>query len=226
MVTMFNPPADVSAALAQARELLDSNPARAAERSRQVLASSPHNADAYRLLGAALRRLGQDPAANDAELAAIEASGNDPELAAAGEAMLKQDYMSAEQILRGILQRRPEDVAAMRMLGEIAANFGALRDAERQENRYHGCRRYSDDPTFAPVSHVASSLSRSRIPRRAVLVVERRGKLYAGIVLMSMMGGKANMSGAESIVDTIPSKSLQTDQPFHLPNETTPEGCS
>jgi|tagenome__1003787_1003787.scaffolds.fasta_scaffold20988580_4 tetratricopeptide (TPR) repeat protein len=131
MVTMFNPPADVSAALAQARELLDSNPARAAERSRQVLASSPHNADAYRLLGAALRRLGQDPAANDAELAAIEASGNDPELAAAGEAMLKQDYMSAEQILRGILQRRPEDVAAMRMLGEIAANFGALRDAER-----------------------------------------------------------------------------------------------
>src|SRR5206468_3336855 len=52
-------------------------------------------------------------------------------LAAAGEAMLREDYAAAEQMLRSVLQRRPEDVAAIRMLGEIAANFGALRDAER-----------------------------------------------------------------------------------------------
>src|SRR6266550_1584752 len=131
MITTSNLQKDLPALLAEGRELLPSDPTQAAERARHALAFAPHSADAYRLLGAALRRLGQDEAANDAETAAIMESGNDPELAAAGEAMLREDYMSAEQILRGVLQRRPEDVAAIRMLGEIAANFGALRDAER-----------------------------------------------------------------------------------------------
>src|SRR5439155_426412 len=122
---------DLPALLAEGRELLPSDPTQAAERARHALAFAPHSPDAYRLLGAALRRLGQDAAANDAEMAAILESGNDPELAAAGEAMLREDYAVAEQMLRSVLQRRPEDVAAIRMLGEIAANFGALRDAER-----------------------------------------------------------------------------------------------
>src|SRR5438445_3554803 len=96
-----------------------------------MLAFDPGNADAFRLLGAALRRLDQDAAANDAELAAIDASGNDPELVAAGDAMMREDYIAAEPILRNVLVRRPDDVAAIRMIAEIAANFGALRDAER-----------------------------------------------------------------------------------------------
>jgi tetratricopeptide (TPR) repeat protein len=129
MITMTDP--HPATALAEGRALLESDPARAAERARQVLANVPQNADALRLLGAALRRLGEDAAANDAEIAAIHASGNDPELVAAGEALLQQDYMTAEQILRGVLQRRPDDVAAIRMIAEIAAEFGALRDAER-----------------------------------------------------------------------------------------------
>src|SRR5256885_14696051 len=110
MVTTFNPPANVPAALAQGRQLLESNPAQAAVRARQVLASTPHNADAYRLLGSALRRLGEHAAANEAELAAIEESGNDPELIAAGEALIAGDYVAAEQILRNVLHRRPDDV--------------------------------------------------------------------------------------------------------------------
>jgi tetratricopeptide (TPR) repeat protein len=133
MITTTNPnPAmNLGAALAEGRALLESDPAQAAERARQVLTFAPHNTDAYRLLGAALRKLGQDAAANDAELAAIMESSNDPELAAAGEAMLREDYVTAEQILRNVLNRRPDDVAAIRMIAEIAANFGALRDAER-----------------------------------------------------------------------------------------------
>jgi tetratricopeptide (TPR) repeat protein len=122
---------DPNAAVAEGRNMLDSDPAKAAARARAVLASGPQNADAYRLLGAALRRLGNDAEANDAEMAAIMASGDDPELATAGQAMLEQDYMTAEQILRSVLNRRPDDVAAIRMIAEIAANFGALRDAER-----------------------------------------------------------------------------------------------
>jgi tetratricopeptide (TPR) repeat protein len=126
-----NPATDPSIILADGRERLESDPAEAAERARQVLRFAPQSADAYRLLGAALRRLGEDAAANDAEMAAIMASGSDPELAAAGQAMLTGDFMTAEQILRNVLSRRPDDVAAMRMIAEIAAEFGALRDAER-----------------------------------------------------------------------------------------------
>ena len=70
MVTTTNA-LDVSPILAEGRELLHSDPAGAAERAGRVLALVPHSPDGYRLLGAALRRLGQDAAANDAELAAI-----------------------------------------------------------------------------------------------------------------------------------------------------------
>lgn len=131
MVTMFDRAAELAATLAKGRDLLSSNPTEAAERARQVLALSPDNADAYRLLGAALRCLRDDAAANEAELAAIMASGSDLELAAAGKAMLRKDYLSAGPILRNVVAKRPDDVAAIRMLGEIAATFGALRDAER-----------------------------------------------------------------------------------------------
>jgi tetratricopeptide (TPR) repeat protein len=132
MITAFNrqPAVDLPAMLAQGRDLLSSDPAQAAARARQVLASALHNADAYRLLGAAQRRLGDDAAANEAELAAIMESDNDPELVAAGEALIGGDYVAAEQILRNVLHRRPDDVAAIRMIAEIAAEFGALRDAE------------------------------------------------------------------------------------------------
>ena len=131
MITTSSLQKDLPTLLADGRERLETDPARAAELARRALALAPHSADAHRLLGAALRRLGQNAAANDAELAAIYESDNDPELAAAGEAMMRDDYMTAEPILRDVLQRRPDDVAAIRMLAEIAANFGALRDAER-----------------------------------------------------------------------------------------------
>jgi tetratricopeptide (TPR) repeat protein len=132
MMTTFNRQSatGLEAMLAQARNLLSSDPAQAAERARQVLASTPNSADAYRLLGAALRRLGDNAAANDAELAAIYESGNDPELVAAGDALIAGDHVKSEQILRNVLHRRPDDVAAIRMIAEIAAEFGALRDAE------------------------------------------------------------------------------------------------
>ena len=64
------------------------------------------------------------------ELDAIQASSRDPEIARAGQAMLADDLATAEGILRNVLQRRPDDFVAMRMLGEIAASSGFLPDAE------------------------------------------------------------------------------------------------
>lgn len=66
----------------------------------------------------------------DAELLAMHASANDPDIARAGQAIIAGDLVTAEQILRSVLQRRPNDFVALRMLGEIAASSGFLQDAE------------------------------------------------------------------------------------------------
>ena len=65
-----------------------------------------------------------------AELDALRAAANDPELARAGEAMMADDIATSEAILRSVLARRPNDFVAIRMLGEIAASVGFLGDAE------------------------------------------------------------------------------------------------
>lgn len=65
-----------------------------------------------------------------AELEAMSASASDPELVRAGDAMMAEDIVTAEGILRSVLSRRPNDFVAMRMLGEIAASVGFLADAE------------------------------------------------------------------------------------------------
>jgi len=53
-----------------------------------------------------------------------------PVVARAGDAMVAADYETAEALLRALLRERPGDPIALRMLGEIAATFGALRPAE------------------------------------------------------------------------------------------------
>jgi tetratricopeptide (TPR) repeat protein len=104
--------------------------ARAAEEARGRIRANPRDGDAYRALGRALRQLGDDKGANDAELAAIEASEFDPEIARAANAMVANDLPTAEGIVRAVLARRPDDVVAMRMLAEIAIHFGHPRKAD------------------------------------------------------------------------------------------------
>ena len=122
--------ANVATALAHGRRLLASDPGLAAEQAREILASRPNDADAFRLLGEALRRSGDDEAANEAELSAVAASTRDPDLLRAGAALVGNDLPAAEAILRPILKRRPTDVAAIRMMAELAARVGRRLDAE------------------------------------------------------------------------------------------------
>ena len=131
MATEQLDPTQIPAALAEGRGLLDKDPGAAAERARQLLAAFPGLPDAYRLLGLALRRLGEDSAANEAELSAIQASGADPALQRAGQALVSDDLATAEGVLRQVLHQRPDDVAAIRMLGEVAARAGLPVEAER-----------------------------------------------------------------------------------------------
>lgn len=121
--------------LAEVARLIESDPAAAAEKAREAVAANASDPVAYRLLGASLRQLGEDDEANAAELKAIELSGNDPDMLNAGQAMGARDYRTAEGILRTVLQKRPNDVVAIQMLGEIAAAAGMLENAEELHRR-------------------------------------------------------------------------------------------
>ncbi len=121
--------------LAEAERLMESDPAASVARAREVLTLNPSDLDALRIMGASLRRLGHDDEANQAELAAIQASGKDPEMVRASQAMAARDFRTAEAIFRTILQSRPNDAAAIQQLGEIAAAAGLTHEAEAQYRR-------------------------------------------------------------------------------------------
>ena len=72
-----------------------------------------------------------DAAGGDAaHCAAVAAAVRDPELLAAGAALAEGRLGVAERVLRPRLKRRPTDVAAMRMLAELAGRLGRYADAE------------------------------------------------------------------------------------------------
>jgi tetratricopeptide (TPR) repeat protein len=60
----------------------------------------------------------------------MAAAVRDPGLIRAGQALAENDLPTAESILRPHLKRRPTDVAAIRMMAELAARIGRLVDAE------------------------------------------------------------------------------------------------
>jgi tetratricopeptide (TPR) repeat protein len=64
-------------------------------------------------------------------MAAIELAGDDPRLVAAGEALEADDLETSKNLLGQALRQAPDDVAALRMLGEIAARGGFLSEAEQ-----------------------------------------------------------------------------------------------
>lgn len=112
-------------------EQLQRDPAGLAARLRHKLRDEPDNVSALRLLGRALRQLGENDAAEEAELAAVRATANDPVMIAIAEAMLANDLPQAELLLRQRLREQPTDVAAIRLMAELAARIGRLADAEK-----------------------------------------------------------------------------------------------
>src|SRR5687767_10145274 len=106
------------------------NPAEAAAKLRAVLAKDPRNAEAWRLLGRALRQLGKDEEAADAEVSAVRATAFEPEMVMIATAMGANDLPRAETLLRKRLTGQPLDVAAIRLMAELAARIGRIKDAE------------------------------------------------------------------------------------------------
>ncbi len=102
---------------------------------RQALSAAPYNADGWRMLGCALREAGDVAGAEAAELAAIDATIHDPEMQAIAAALLAQDLPTAETGLRARLRANPLDVAAIRMMAELAGRIGRYKDAENLLHR-------------------------------------------------------------------------------------------
>jgi predicted Zn-dependent protease len=97
---------------------------------RRVLRLKPESPDAWRLLGDLLAMQGDASGADDARAAYIKAATRDPRLVEAATALLANDLPRAEARLRTHLQAYPTDVAALRMLAEVAARLRRYDDAQ------------------------------------------------------------------------------------------------
>ena len=158
----------VAQALVHGARLLRHDPGSAAMQAREILRIAPANPDALRLLGAALRRIGDDEGAEQAELEAIHASVRDPVLIEAAEALLDNELATAEHILRPRLKAKPTDVAAIRMMAELAARLGRYGDAETLLRR-----ALELAPGFAAArANLATILYRQNRPADAVMVLD------------------------------------------------------
>jgi tetratricopeptide (TPR) repeat protein len=109
----------------------------AAGESRRALNSVAHAlslksdfVNAWRALADELMRAGDEEAAGKAYASHVTAATKDPDLLKAGQALAEGKLAIAERQLKQYLMRAPTDVAAIRMLAELAARIGRYVDAE------------------------------------------------------------------------------------------------
>ena len=86
--------------------------------------------DPWRALADRLAHDGDLAAADKAYLKHVAAAQSNPVLMQAGMALVRNDVSEAEHLLKPLLQRNPTDVAAIRMLAEVAGRIGRYEDAE------------------------------------------------------------------------------------------------
>jgi predicted Zn-dependent protease len=98
---------------------------------RRALLLEPRSPDAWRMLADQLDALGDPDAADEARARYIEAATRDPRLGAAASALVANDLPLAEARLRTHLKAYPTDVAALRMLAEIAGRLRRYADAQQ-----------------------------------------------------------------------------------------------
>lgn len=123
------------AALANARRLLAAEPASALAQAQAIIEAVPTSAAAHRLAAHALRLLKREAEAQAAALAAVGAAIHDPAMVDAALALAENRLPDAEAALRQRLREDATDVAAIRMLAEVAGRIGRYGDAEKLLNR-------------------------------------------------------------------------------------------
>lgn len=102
---------------------------------RDATRRDPDSSDAWRALGDQLVIANDDAGADQAYAEQIRCSVNDPTLQQAAIALCDQNLPVAERLLKGHLKQYPTDVAAIRMLAELAGRLARYEDAEALLNR-------------------------------------------------------------------------------------------
>jgi tetratricopeptide (TPR) repeat protein len=97
---------------------------------RRAVELRPDLPDAWREIGDRLAIRGDTEGAHDAYAQHIKASTKDPRLMSAAAALAENQIPKAELLLREHLKKYPTDVAAIRMLAEVAGRLGRYIDAE------------------------------------------------------------------------------------------------
>lgn len=96
----------------------------------RLTANEPQHRAAWRDLGDLYTALGDAAAADDAYLHHVTASTGDRAMVEAGGALYENRLADAERLLRAVLKAHPTDIAAIRMLAEIAARLERYEQAE------------------------------------------------------------------------------------------------
>jgi predicted Zn-dependent protease len=135
---------------------------------RRAVTLKPDMADAWRALADELRLAGDAAGADAAYAQNIRASTKDQRLLTAAAALCENRIPQAEALLRAHLKKYPTDVAALRMLAEVAARLGRYNDAEILLTR---CLELA--PSFAAARHHrAIVLHRQNKPAAALREVD------------------------------------------------------
>lgn len=156
--------------LTQIRALTDTghiDQARAAIRAAERQPALP--ASAWRAIGDAWHIVGDAKAGGIAHLRALELSIRDRDLLTAADGLARNDLPVAEQLLRARLKEQPTDIAAIRMLAELAGRIGRYRDAENLLRR-----AVELAPDFhAARANLATVLHRQNKPTEALAELDR-----------------------------------------------------
>ena len=135
----------------------------------RAVALAPELPDAWRALADHKSALGDDAGADVAYARHIKAATRDPRLLEAGAALCGNKLPAAETLLRAHLQQKPTDVAAIRMLAEVAARLSRYGDAEKLLTR---CLELA--PSFTPARlQLAFVLNRAGKAPEALAQVDR-----------------------------------------------------
>ncbi|HEY6482456.1 MAG TPA: sulfotransferase [Steroidobacteraceae bacterium] len=131
---------------------------------RRALALKPDMPDAWRALGDQLTVLADTAGADAAYAQHIRSSTQDPRLLTAAAALCENRIPEAEALLRAHLKKFATDVAALRMLAEVAARLRRFQDAESLLER---CLELA--PSFTAARHnYAVVLHRQNKPAAAL----------------------------------------------------------
>jgi tetratricopeptide (TPR) repeat protein len=97
---------------------------------RRAVELNPALPGAWRSLADHLTAIGDTAGADAAYARHIKTATRDPRLLRPAAALVENDIPTAEALLRAHLRQYPTDVAALRMLAEVAARIGRYQDAE------------------------------------------------------------------------------------------------